>query len=108
MPVIQDLTEEFKEIKSIKSTTVKANSGSSFSDQENLLFGEDYISEKIDNYSFKISSSSFFQTNSIQAKVLYDLIVKTADFNNNDVVYDLYCGTGSIGCLLYTSDAADE
>ena len=100
LPIVNSITKKHEEIKSVKSTTVKPNSGSSFSDQEKILYGEDYISEKIGNYLYKISSNSFFQTNSKQSKVLYDLIVKAADFKGDEVVYDLYCGTGSIGIYI--------
>ena len=100
IPIVNNITKKHKEIKSIKSTTVKPNSGSSFSDQEKILYGENHISEKIGKYLYKISSNSFFQTNSKQSKVLYDLIIKAADFKGNEVVYDLYCGTGSIGIYI--------
>ena len=52
------------------------------------------------NYTFKISPNSFFQTNSYQVKTLYDYILKTADFKKTDILYDLYCGTGTIGIYL--------
>ena len=97
VPIAKSLVSEFDEIKSVLTSTVKRNSGSSFSDEEIILWGEDYITEKIDENIFKISSNSFFQTNSKQAKILYDLIIQIADFKGNEIVYDLYCGTGSIG-----------
>ncbi len=99
-PVIEKLINEFSEIKSIISTIVKPNSGSSISEEEKILWGEDYISENIGKYLYKISSNSFFQTNSKQSKVLYDLIVKICEFKGDEVVYDLYCGTGSIGIYI--------
>ena len=49
---------------------------------------------------YKISSNSFFQTNTIQSKTLYEQIVKSSNFNGQEIVYDLYCGTGSIGLFL--------
>ena len=97
IPIAKNLVREFDEIKSVLSSTVKRNSGSSFSDEEKILWGEDYITEKINENIYKISSNSFFQTNSKQAKVLYDLIIQIAGFKGNEIVYDLYCGTGSIG-----------
>jgi len=96
-PIVKILTDEFLEIKSIINTIVKPNSGSLMSEKEEIIWGEDYISENIGQYLYKISSNSFFQTNSIQAKVLYDLIIKICEFKGDEVVYDLYCGTGSIG-----------
>tara|TARA_B110000196_G_C20694792_1_gene452471 strand:- start:35 stop:607 length:573 start_codon:yes stop_codon:yes gene_type:complete len=64
------------------------------------MYGKSYINEKIGNYIFKISSNSFFQTNSYQVKILYDYIIKTAEFKESDIVYDLYCGTGTIGIYI--------
>ena len=98
--LVKSLIKEFKEIKSIIHTVVKPNSGSSFSDQEKILWGENFINENIGDYSFKISSNSFFQTNSHQAKKLYDMILDCGQFNGKEIVYDLYCGTGSIGIYL--------
>ena len=99
-PILRTLTNKFPEIKSIVNTTVKPASGSSNSEKEEILWGQDYISENIGEYSYKISTNSFFQTNSMQAKVLYDLIIKLCEFKGNEVVYDLYCGTGSIGIYV--------
>jgi len=99
-PILRILTNKFPEIKSIVNTIVKSDSGSSISEKEEILWGQDYISENIGEYSYKISTNSFFQTNSMQAKVLYDLIIKICEFKGNEVVYDLYCGTGSIGIYV--------
>ena len=49
---------------------------------------------------FDISAYSFFQTNTHQAKVLYDVAREFADLQVDDIVYDLYCGTGTIGLFL--------
>ena len=94
------LTKKFKEIVSIINTIVNPNSGSSIGYSEKILWGKDYIFENIGEYTYKISSNSFFQTNSKQAKVLYDLIIEICKFKGNEIVYDLYCGTGSIGIYI--------
>ena len=65
-----------------------------------LYNGEAYLTEKLGNLIFKISPKSFFQTNSLQAKVLYDKVVEFADLTGNEIVYDLYSGTGTIGLYL--------
>lgn len=65
-------------------------------DEENILFGDGFIYEKLNSYSFQISANSFFQTNTRQAEYLYNKILECGNFSVNDVVYDLYCGTGSI------------
>ena len=63
-------------------------------------FGKGYIIEKLENFSFKISPKSFFQTNTKQAEKLYQITRDFAGLTGNEVVYDLYCGTGSIGIFL--------
>lgn len=68
--------------------------------------GEAYILEQLGDYKFKIRPKSFFQTNSQQAKLLYDQIVKLADIRPDQLVYDLYSGVGSIA--IYVSGKAKE
>ena len=97
--LVQSLTKKFKEIKSIINTIVKNNSGSSIG-EEKILWGENYINDNIGKYAFKISNNSFFQTNTKQTEVLYDSIRKICDLKGDEVVYDLYCGTGSIGIYI--------
>ena len=58
------------------------------------------IEEQLGHVRFKIGPKSFFQTNTNQAKKLYDLIVKFADLKGDENVYDLYTGIGSIGLYL--------
>lgn len=63
-------------------------------------WGEGFIYEKIGSKQFKISPKSFFQTNTKQAEVLYNITADFAELNGNQNVYDLYTGTGSIGCYV--------
>lgn len=63
-------------------------------------FGNGNITEKLENFSFKISPKSFFQTNTKQAEKLYQVTREFAALDGSQVVYDLYCGTGSIGIFL--------
>jgi 23S rRNA (uracil1939-C5)-methyltransferase len=62
-----------------------------------VYFGTGYITEALEKFDFKISPKSFFQTNSKQAESLYQVTRSFAELTGNEVVYDLYCGTGSIG-----------
>ena len=98
-PLVDALVDGIPNIKSIVNTinNQKSNIASGTS---KLLYGDEYINEKIGKYTFKISANSFFQTNSYQVKTLYDYIIKTADFKKSDIVYDLYCGTGTIGIYV--------
>lgn len=77
----------------------KKNSSLSGLDAVNVS-GSPRISEQLGEYIFSISPQSFFQTNSFQAKVLYDTVVEMAELSSEDTVYDLYSGTGSIGIYL--------
>ena len=66
-------------------------------DQDIICFnGKDHIIEEIDGLHFKIGAKSFFQTNSQQAKILYHKTKELAAITENDLVYDLYTGTGTI------------
>lgn len=65
-----------------------------------VYFGKGYITETLGDFTFKISPKSFFQTNTKQAERLYDVAKSFAGLTGNEVVYDLYCGTGSIGIFL--------
>lgn len=66
-------------------------------DQEIKLFdGRDYIIEKMEDLEFKVNAKSFFQTNSDQAFELYKIIREFADLKGDEVLYDLYTGTGTI------------
>jgi 23S rRNA (uracil1939-C5)-methyltransferase len=73
-------------------------------DQDVVCYnGEDYIMEEMDGLHFKIGAKSFFQTNSEQAKVLYRKTKELAQITENDLVYDLYTGTGTIAQYVATS-----
>ncbi|MDU7963775.1 MAG: 23S rRNA (uracil(1939)-C(5))-methyltransferase RlmD, partial [Clostridium perfringens] len=63
----------------------------------NILYGDDFITENLLGLSFKISPFSFFQTNSLGAEKLYSIVRDFMGAADNKVVFDLYCGTGTIG-----------
>ena len=60
-------------------------------------FGPGFIHEQLESFQFKISPKSFFQTNTSQAERLYQVTREFAGLTGEEVLYDLYCGTGSIG-----------
>ncbi len=65
-----------------------------------LVYGLEYLEEKIGDYIFKISPDSFFQVNTVMCKKLYDKIIEYGSFNGTQNVLDLYCGTGTIGIYI--------
>ena len=62
-----------------------------------ILHGDGYIYDNLGDYTFKISPMSFYQINPIQAEVLYNIAIQIADLNKEDILFDLYCGIGTIG-----------
>jgi len=68
--------------------------------EEHLLGGRDHIHERIGGLFFQISANSFFQTNTVQAERLFDLILDSAALEGGETVVDLYSGTGAISLLL--------
>ncbi|MEP6583706.1 MAG: 23S rRNA (uracil(1939)-C(5))-methyltransferase RlmD [Ginsengibacter sp.] len=64
------------------------------------FYGKGYVMEKLEDFNFKISPKSFFQTNTKQAERLYNIVKDFAALSGKEIVYDLYCGTGSIGIFL--------
>lgn len=66
-------------------------------DKVEVLYGEDYITESLLGLKFRISPFSFFQTNSLGAEKLYSIVRDFMGESEDKVVFDLYCGTGTIG-----------
>ena len=71
-----------------------------FDQQIITYYGKGYVVEKMGDLHFKIGPKSFFQTNSIQGKNLYDVAARFAGLTGQENVYDLYTGTGSIALYL--------
>ena len=87
--------------------TVNTKWNDSLYDLEPVVWqGKGYAIEKLENFQFKIGPKSFFQTNSKQAERLYKVTRDFAELTGNEIVYDLYCGTGSIG--IFVSEKAKK
>ena len=70
-------------------------------DQEIIVYrGSEFITEVMEKLKFKINAKSFFQTNSYQIEKLYNIVKRFANLSGSEIVYDLYCGTGSISIYL--------
>lgn len=93
----EEIAKAFPLIKSIFLSIQPEISDTAKTNESQLLYGNPHLIEILGNLRFKISPQSFFQTNSLQASVLYETIVKTAQLTSSDIVLDLYCGTGTIG-----------
>ena len=100
LPIVQNLTGRFPNIKSIVNNITSRHAGTTQGQSEHLLYGESIIHEKLDDFTFEISANSFFQTNTVQAERLYQLIRNECNLSGNEIVYDLFCGTGSISIFI--------
>lgn len=70
------------------------------SDRTEVIYGRDYITEKLLGLEFKISTFSFFQTNTLGAEVLYTKAREFVGDTKDKVVFDLYSGTGTIAQII--------
>ena len=68
--------------------------------EEVVMHGQGYLVEKLYGLQFKISPSSFFQTNTKQAEKLVEAVLQKAELSAEDVVLDLYCGAGALSLPL--------
>ncbi|GAO42048.1 23S rRNA (uracil(1939)-C(5))-methyltransferase RlmD [Flavihumibacter petaseus] len=81
--------------------TINAKWNDSLHDQEPVVYsGKGFAMEKLEDFQFKIGPKSFFQTNTRQGEKLYQLTREFAELTGKETVYDLYCGTGSIGIFV--------
>lgn len=102
VPLLDSLTKAFPAIKSL-NYVINPKFNDSIFDLEVINYrGEKYLKEQLGTKTFLISPKSFFQTNSIQSKLLYDIMVGFAEFKGNETVLELYTGIGSIA--IYISD----
>ena len=69
-------------------------------DECRVLWGKEYITDKIGDISYQISALSFYQVNPAQTKVLYETALEYAALTGNETVWDLYCGIGTISLFL--------
>ncbi|HTB25372.1 MAG TPA: 23S rRNA (uracil(1939)-C(5))-methyltransferase RlmD [Puia sp.] len=98
--LLRYLQNQFSEITTLLYT-INPKWNDSLNDlQPVTYFGKGYVIEKLEKFSFKIGPKSFFQTNTAQAERLYQVVRDLAELDGNETIYDLYCGTGSIGIFL--------
>ncbi len=98
--ILNGLSDTFPEITSLYYL-INSKKNESYNDLEAIHFsGNKYINQRMEDLEFRISPKSFYQTNSEQAYELYKLVRKYAEFKKEDVVYDLYTGTGTIANFI--------
>ena len=98
--LLDAVKEKFPQITSLQYVINEKKNDSLFDQNFICYAGNDHIIEQLGELRFKIGPKSFFQTNSKQALELYNSAIAFAEFTENDVVYDLYSGTGTISNII--------
>ncbi len=98
--ILAKITEQFPQIKSVVQNINNKRTNVIFGDETKVLWGEEYIYDKIGDIKFAISARSFYQVNPEQTKVLYDKALEYAKLTGEESVIDAYCGIGTISLFL--------
>lgn len=98
--LVSEVINRFPDVKAIVKNINIKNTNVILGLQNINLYGDGYIQDKLGEYIFKISPLSFYQVNPIQAERLYQKGVEAANIGKEDVVFDLYCGIGTISLFM--------
>jgi 23S rRNA (uracil1939-C5)-methyltransferase len=94
------LTQTFPGVKSVVHSVNSRKAQVAIGDEERVASGRLKVEERLGPFTFEISPSSFFQTNTVQAEQLYRKVVELADPGPDERILDIYCGTGAISLFL--------
>ncbi len=101
--LLDHLAETFPQINSLQYV-INGKANDTIYDQQVICYkGQDHIFEEMEGMKFKINAKSFYQTNSQQAYTLYKVTRDFADLKGDELVYDLYTGTGTIAQFVATN-----
>ena len=98
--LVRQLVDEFPAVKSVVHNVNPANTNVIFGDQTTTIYGANYITDSLDGLDFLISARSFYQVNPVQTEVLYKTALEFANIGPDDIVFDAYCGIGTITLFL--------
>ena len=103
LPKEEQLVKSLCEIPGMTSITINVNKKRSnviLGEEICLLWGQEYITDRIGDISYQISPMSFYQVNPMQTQKLYAKALEYADLHGQETVWDLYCGIGTISLFL--------
>lgn len=104
LPYLNELTSVLKEnIPGFKTLVVNINKEKTnviLGKENTIIYGDGKINDYIGDLIFEISPLSFFQVNPLQTEVLYNTALEYANLKENDTVFDIYCGIGTISLFL--------
>ena len=96
----ESLLKLFPQLTTLVFNINKKLSQVAYGDYEIVFHGSGFIFDLISKWKYRISANSFFQTNTAQAEKLFTIAVEFAEFNGNEIVYDLYSGSGTIPIFI--------
>jgi 23S rRNA (uracil1939-C5)-methyltransferase len=99
-PLVQKVLVSFPQITSIVNNITDSKGDHSIGEREILLHGKPVIHDSLGGKNYEIAANAFFQTNTHAAEQLYDVVLDFASPRETDVVWDFYCGTGSIALFM--------
>ena len=104
LPHLNELASVLKEnilgFKTLVLNVNKAKTNVILGKENKVIYGNGKINDYIGDLVFEISPLSFFQVNPVQTEVLYNKALEYAELKENDTVFDIYCGIGSISLFL--------
>lgn len=95
--LVKLLIKEFPEVKTVVKNINVKNTNVILGNENEVIYGDGYIYDKLGDYTFKISPMSFYQINPVQTEVLYNTAIEMANLSKTETLFDLYCGIGTIG-----------
>lgn len=98
--IVESIINKFSCVKTIIKNINTKNTNVILGSENISLYGKGYIKDVLGKYTFKISPLSFYQVNPIQAERLYKIGIEGANIEKEDVVFDLYCGIGTISLFM--------
>ena len=98
--LVKEILENFPEVKTIVKNINTKNTNVIMGKENINIYGNGYIEDILGEYKFKISPLSFYQVNPVQAEKLYNIGVEAAKITKEDIVFDLYCGIGTISLFM--------
>lgn len=103
LPYKEEFIETLREIEGMVSISVNSNDKITsviLGEKTTCIWGKGFIEDYIGSVKFRISPQSFYQVNPVQTKVLYECALSYAGLTGTEIVWDLYCGIGTISLFL--------
>ena len=98
--IAREISRKYPEVVGVCQSEKTRAAGAMLGGKSEIIWGRDWLEEKIGPFSFIISPASFFQVNSLQTNVLYEKVLEYAALSGKEEVIDAYCGIGTISLFL--------